>query len=108
MFFTDFDFLFLGLTLPLVTSEQGNKYGKSEGNAVWLDSEKTSPFELYQFFLRTKDSEVEQLLKFFTFDSVESISDICWKNKVISVLFELLICVLFRRISYFQTSFERQ
>lgn len=67
----------------MVTSEEGNKYGKSEGNPVWLNSEKTSPFELYQFFIRTKDSEVEKLLKLFTFDSLESINDLCRKHKVI-------------------------
>lgn len=47
-----------GLTIPLVTSEEGNKFGKSAGNAVWLSAMKTSPFQLYQFLYRTKDSEV--------------------------------------------------
>ncbi|XP_068145088.1 tyrosine--tRNA ligase, mitochondrial isoform X1 [Drosophila tropicalis] len=56
-----------GLTLPIVTNEEGDKFGKSAGNAVWLDPEKTSPFALYQFFLRMPDSEVEKLLKLFTF-----------------------------------------
>ncbi|KMY96434.1 tyrosine--tRNA ligase, mitochondrial [Drosophila simulans] len=56
-----------GLTLPLVTTEEGDKFGKSAGNAVWLDCNKTSPFALYQFFLRMPDSEVEKLLKLFTF-----------------------------------------
>ncbi|KAF4519224.1 hypothetical protein B566_EDAN015330 [Ephemera danica] len=56
-----------GLTLPLVTSEAGDKFGKSAGNAVWLDPKKTSPFELYQFFIRTPDSIVSTLLKLFTF-----------------------------------------
>ncbi|XP_017045201.1 tyrosine--tRNA ligase, mitochondrial [Drosophila ficusphila] len=56
-----------GLTLPLVTTEEGDKFGKSAGNAVWLDGDKTSPFALYQFFLRMPDSEVEKLLKLFTF-----------------------------------------
>nr|XP_016929801.1 tyrosine--tRNA ligase, mitochondrial [Drosophila suzukii] len=56
-----------GLTLPLVTTEEGDKFGKSAGNAVWLDGNKTSPFALYQFFLRMPDSEVEKLLKLFTF-----------------------------------------
>lgn len=56
-----------GLTLPLVTTEEGDKFGKSVGNAVWLDGNKTSPFALYQFFLRMPDSEVEKLLKLFTF-----------------------------------------
>ncbi|KAH8283493.1 hypothetical protein KR018_004146 [Drosophila ironensis] len=56
-----------GLTLPLVTNEEGDKFGKSAGNAVWLDGAKTSPFALYQFFLRMPDSEAEKLLKLFTF-----------------------------------------
>ncbi|EDV37212.1 uncharacterized protein Dana_GF11543 [Drosophila ananassae] len=56
-----------GLTLPLVTNEEGDKFGKSAGNAVWLDANKTSPFALYQFFLRMADSKVEKLLRLFTF-----------------------------------------
>ncbi|XP_030559999.1 tyrosine--tRNA ligase, mitochondrial [Drosophila novamexicana] len=56
-----------GMTLPIVTNEEGDKFGKSAGNAVWLDENKTSPFALYQFFLRMPDSEVEKLLKLFTF-----------------------------------------
>ncbi|BFG04477.1 tyrosine--tRNA ligase mitochondrial [Drosophila madeirensis] len=56
-----------GMTLPLVTNEEGDKFGKSAGNAVWLDESKTSPFALYQFFLRMPDSEAEKLLKLFTF-----------------------------------------
>uniref|UniRef100_A0A0K8VEW0 Tyrosine--tRNA ligase n=1 Tax=Bactrocera latifrons TaxID=174628 RepID=A0A0K8VEW0_BACLA len=56
-----------GMTLPLVTNEEGDKFGKSAGNAVWLDEEKTSAFALYQFFVRMPDSEVEKLLKLFTF-----------------------------------------
>ncbi|KAI8040133.1 hypothetical protein M5D96_007563 [Drosophila gunungcola] len=48
-------------------SREGDKFGKSAGNAVWLDGNKTSPFALYQFFLRMPDSEVEKLLKLFTF-----------------------------------------
>ncbi|XP_069484295.1 tyrosine--tRNA ligase, mitochondrial [Ambystoma mexicanum] len=56
-----------GVTLPLVTSTTGDKLGKSAGNAVWLNREKTSPFELYQFFVRQLDSNVERFLKLFTF-----------------------------------------
>lgn len=48
-----------GLTIPLVTSSIGDKLGKTAGNAVWLNREKTSPFELYQFFLRQPDASVE-------------------------------------------------
>lgn len=70
-----------GLTVPLVTSEMGDKFGKSAGNAVWLAPEKTSPFTLYQFWMRQPDSEVEKLLKFFTFDTVGSISDLMRRHR---------------------------
>ncbi|XP_029951330.1 tyrosine--tRNA ligase, mitochondrial [Salarias fasciatus] len=56
-----------GLTIPLVTSSTGDKLGKTAGNAVWLNRDKTSPFELYQFFLRQPDASVEGFLKLFTF-----------------------------------------
>ena len=68
--------------MPLVTSETGDKLGKSAGNAVWISANKTSPFELYQFFLRTKDADVERLLKIFTFLPLEQISNIMEKQKV--------------------------
>ncbi|CAL8320853.1 unnamed protein product [Gadus morhua 'NCC'] len=56
-----------GLTLPLVTSSVGDKLGKTAGNAVWLNRERTTPFELYQYFLRQPDNIVERYLKLFTF-----------------------------------------
>ncbi|KAF0040603.1 hypothetical protein F2P81_006501 [Scophthalmus maximus] len=56
-----------GLTIPLVTSSVGDKLGKTAGNAVWLNRNRTSPFELYQFFLRQPDASVEGYLKLFTF-----------------------------------------
>lgn len=64
------------LTMPLVTDAQGNKFGKSEGNAVWLDRSKTSSYELYQFLLNTEDSMVVPYLKRLTFLSREEIEDI--------------------------------
>ncbi|KPJ08222.1 putative tyrosyl-tRNA synthetase, mitochondrial [Papilio machaon] len=70
-----------GLTLPLVTTEEGDKFGKSAGNALWLDGKKTSPYSLYQYFIRTKDSDVERLLKLFTFYSLGEIKDIMFKHK---------------------------
>ncbi|XP_066137626.1 tyrosine--tRNA ligase, mitochondrial [Euwallacea fornicatus] len=69
-----------GLTVPLVTTEMGDKFGKSAGNAVWLSSDQTSPFTLYQFFVRQPDSEVEKLLKLFTFKSLGFISDLLNKH----------------------------
>ncbi|KAH8354562.1 hypothetical protein KR059_007660, partial [Drosophila kikkawai] len=58
------------------TTEEGDKFGKSAGNAVWLDSNKTSPFALYQFFLRMPDSEVEKLLKLFTFIPLQEVEQL--------------------------------
>lgn len=57
----------LGFTVPLLTDSSGVKFGKSAGNAVWLDEYKTSAFELYGYFMRRSDEEVESLLKLFTF-----------------------------------------
>ena len=64
------------LTMPLVTDSQGNKFGKSEGNALWLDKEKTSPYELYQFLLNTEDSMVITYLKRLTFLTPEEITEL--------------------------------
>lgn len=49
-----------GITVPLITSTTGDKLGKTAGNAVWLNRDKTSPFELYQFFVRQQDNIVEK------------------------------------------------
>jgi len=70
-----------GLTLPLVTTEEGDKFGKSAGNAVWLDGNKTSPFALYQFFLRMPDSEVEKLLKLFTFIPLPQVEQLMLEHR---------------------------
>lgn len=59
----------------------GDKFGKSAGNAVWLSAEKSSPFSLYQFWVRQPDSEVEKLLKLFTFEKVGVISDLMRRHK---------------------------
>ena len=55
------------LGIPLVTDASGRKFGKSEGNAVWLDAKKTSPFQFYQFWLRLSDDSIEKYLQFYTF-----------------------------------------
>lgn len=52
---------------PLITNSDGRKFGKSEGNAIWLDSELTSPYAMYQFWLNTDDADVVDRLKVFTF-----------------------------------------
>jgi len=65
-----------GFTMPLVLDKYGNKFGKSEGNALWLDINKTSSYELYQYLINVDDSMVIDYLKIFTFLSVEEIEEI--------------------------------
>ena len=65
-----------GFTMPLILDKQGNKFGKSEGNALWLDKEKTSPYQIYQYLLNSDDSKVEEYLKVFTFLTKEEIENI--------------------------------
>lgn len=64
------------LTIPLITDASGKKFGKSEGNAVWLDPEKTSVYAFYQFWLNQDDASVEQYLKIFTDMSIDEIAGI--------------------------------
>ena len=70
-----------GFTMPLILDAAGNKFGKSEGNALWLDKEKTSPYEIYQYLINTDDSKVLEYLKVFTFLSKEEIEDIIKKHQ---------------------------
>jgi len=70
-----------GFTMPLVTDSQGNKFGKSEGNALWLDKNKTSAYKLYQFFTNVEDSMVIDYLKIYTFLSKEEIENLEESNK---------------------------
>lgn len=65
-----------GLTTPLVTRADGKKFGKSEEGNVWLDPQRTSPYQFYQFWLNADDADVERYLKTFTFLSVEEIGDL--------------------------------
>lgn len=65
-----------GFTMPLVTTKEGKKFGKSEGNALWLDRGKTSPYEIYQYLLNSDDEMVMDYLKIFTFLSREEIEAI--------------------------------
>ena len=69
-----------GFTMPLVTDSQGRKFGKSEGNALWLDKNKTSSYQLYQFFVNVEDCKVIDYLKIYTFLSKEEIEDLEKKN----------------------------
>jgi tyrosyl-tRNA synthetase len=63
------------IATPLITNSDGKKFGKSEGNAVWLDAELTSPYAFYQFWLNVDDADVIDRLKVFTFLSKEEIED---------------------------------
>jgi len=65
-----------GLTWPLVTKADGTKFGKSVGGNVWLDPERTSPFELYQFFVRAEDAKVLEYLRFYTFLGPDELAEL--------------------------------
>ena len=67
-------------TMPLILDANGNKFGKSEGNALWLDKEKTSSYELYQYLLNSSDEKVEEYLKVYTFLTKEQIEGIMKKH----------------------------
>jgi len=71
-----------GLTLPLITNSSGEKFGKSAGNAVWMDHGKTSFFNFYQFFVRIPDTEVPKLLKLYTFLPDDRIQEILRHHEV--------------------------
>ena len=63
-------------TMPLILDASGKKFGKSEGNALWLDKDKTAPYAIYQYLINSDDSKVLEYLKVFTFLSREEIEDI--------------------------------
>jgi tyrosyl-tRNA synthetase len=65
-----------GLTHPLVAKSDGTKMGKSETGTVWLDADKTSPYEMYQFWLNTADADVIRFLQFYTFLPLQTIEDL--------------------------------
>jgi len=65
-----------GIAFPLIEASGGQKFGKSEGNAIWLDANVTSPFDFYQFWIRTDDRDVIRFLKLFTFLALDEISNI--------------------------------
>ena len=68
-----------GLTIPLMLKADGTKFGKSAGGAVWLDPEKTSPYEFYQFWINQDDRDVVKYLKYFTFLSKDEIDELAEK-----------------------------
>ena len=63
-------------TMPLILDATGKKFGKSEGNALWLNKDKTSPYEIYQYLINSDDSKVLEYLKVFTFLSKEKIETV--------------------------------
>ena len=65
-----------GLTAPLLTRPDGSKFGKSEGENVWLDPERTSPYKFYQFWLNATDDEISRLLKIFSLKTREEIESV--------------------------------
>lgn len=65
------------LTIPLLTTSDGRKMGKTQAGAVWLDPEKTSPYDFYQYWRNTDDRDVEKCLKLLTFLPLEEISELC-------------------------------
>lgn len=69
-----------GLTLPLITNSDGSKFGKSVDGAVWLSSEKTSPYKFYQFWINVDDRDIIKFLKFFTFLDKETIEELATKH----------------------------
>lgn len=72
----------VGFTVPLLVDSAGTKFGKSAGNAVWLDVTMTSAFNLYSYLVRRGDDEVEQLLKFFTFIPLPDIAKLMAEHRL--------------------------
>ncbi|MED4782023.1 tyrosine--tRNA ligase [Brevibacillus choshinensis] len=68
-----------GLTIPLMLKSDGTKFGKTAGGAIWLDPNKTTPFEFYQFWANTDDRDVVKYLKYFTFLSKEQVDELAEK-----------------------------
>ncbi len=69
-----------GVTSPLVLDSNGKKFGKSEGNALWLDATMTTPFKLYQYFMNVTDEDVGRFLKLFTLLDLDAIGAIVAKH----------------------------
>ncbi|WP_040229205.1 tyrosine--tRNA ligase [Bhargavaea cecembensis] len=65
-----------GITIPLITKADGTKFGKTAGGSVWLDPDKTSPYEFYQFWINTADADVIKYLKIFTFLGKDEIGEL--------------------------------
>ena len=68
-------------TCPLITKADGSKFGKSEKGNIWLDANKTSPYEFYQFWLNTSDADAERYIKIFTFLTQEEVNTVLTEHK---------------------------
>ena len=78
-------------TMPLILDANGNKFGKSEGNALWLDKEKTSPYEFFQYWRNVDDKDVDKCLKMITFIPIEEIEEMTkWPGERINEKKEIL------------------
>lgn len=69
------------MTIPLMMDSSGKKFGKSEGNAIWLDQTKNSPYFVYQYFINTSDADVEKYLRAFTLLEISEIEAIIAKHQ---------------------------
>ena len=79
------------LTIQLLTDSQGNKMGKTAGNAVWLDPEKTSPYDFYQYWRNVEDSEVLKCIRMLTFLPLEQIEEMAsWEGSQLNRAKEIL------------------
>ena len=76
------------LTWPLITDSTWKKFGKSEWNAIWLDKNKTSPYEIYQYFVNTADNDISRYLKMLTLIETEEIDDLVQKHMMMPELRE--------------------
>jgi tyrosyl-tRNA synthetase len=70
------------MTCPLITKADGSKFGKSEGGNIWLDSDKTSVYKFYQFWLNTTDVDAEKYIRIFTFLDKDTIDSLIEEHKV--------------------------
>ena len=79
------------MTITLLTDSQGNKMGKTAGNAVWLDANKTSPFEFYQYWRNVGDADVMKCIRMLTFLPLEQINEMdSWKDAKLNKAKEIL------------------
>jgi tyrosyl-tRNA synthetase len=77
------------MTCPLITKADGSKFGKSEGGNIWLDSDKTSVYKFYQFWLNTSDADAEKYIKIFTFLGQEEVEALIAAHKEVPHLRQL-------------------